>query len=630
MTSPPFRLAFLIMSRRTKTSLSTASEVPVARSPRKGPIAEPSQPALLIRILPAVAILVITSATYLPILQCDFIWDDDTFLTNNKLIQAPDGLRRFWFTTEPPDYFPLVSSMLWVEWRLWGMNATGYHIVNVLLHIISSILLWQLLKKLAIPGAWLAAMIFAIHPVNVETVAWITERKNTLPMVFYLSSMLLYLIFEDQNRRGWYVLALIAFLFALLSKTSVVLMPVVLLGGAWWRRGVIRPRDLWRTAPFFLLAFILGLVTVWFQYHRAIGFDSVRTDDLLSRTVIAGWAVWFYLYKAIVPYPLSFIYPRWQADLSSVLHYVPGLALIICFGLFWRYRRGWGRPFLAALGYYVVMLLPVLGFLNIYFMRYSLVADHWQYFSIPGAIALCIGLAAVVVQRSRQLLVGPALVISALTVGILATLSWRQIHEYKDEDTLWVATLAKNPTASLAHYNLANSLRHDRMDKAVAHYNEAIKHNPEYVDAYINLGNALGMQGKFDEAISCWRTALRFNPNVESAHDNMGVTLLAQNKADDAAVHLATALRLNPQNTATRFNLTTALVQQGKQPEAIKHLQEVVRMAPNHFDAHFRLGVLLAQSGRKAEALQHLRAAVRLKPDSEQARQTLAIVEAAP
>ena len=402
-------------------------------------------------------IFLMTLAVYIPAMQAGFIWDDTLFLTENPLIKAEDGLYRFWFTTEPPDYFPLVSTSLWLEWRLWGMNPTGYHVVNIVWHAISAVLTWLVLRRLKIPGAWLAALLFAIHPVNVESVAWITERKNTQPMVFYLLTILLYLRFESDGRQRWYILSVLAFLLALLSKTSVVMLPFVLLGCAWWQRGRIAQKDLLRTVPFFVMAGVLGLVTVWYQ-SNAIGGDIIRSGGFLPRLAGAGWAVWFYLYKAIIPYKLNFIYPRWNIDASSISSYLPGLILIVCLGVFWWYRRSWGRAPLFALGYFVVTLFPVLGFFDINFMRFSLVTDHWQYTSIVGIIALVVGSAVWLSKRWQSQLRYLAAGVGVIVVCLFSLLTWTRCYAFKDLEALWRDTISKNPQAWLAHSNLGSLL----------------------------------------------------------------------------------------------------------------------------------------------------------------------------
>jgi hypothetical protein len=381
--------------------------------------------------LPAGLLVLGTILAYLPMWHAGFIWDDNVLLTANPLIKAHDGWYHLWFTTKSPDYFPVISSVFWVEWRLWGMNAVGYHIVNVLLHAVNAILLWRLLARLKIPGAILAAAIFALHPVNVASVAWIAELKNTLSFFFFALSLLWYLKFDDTSRRRYYGLALGAFLLGLLSKIEVAPLPFVLLGIAWWRRNHVAWQDFRRTIPFFLLAFLLGLVSVWFQNHVAIGHDVVRTDSFWSRLAGAGWAVWFYLGKDLLPLHLIPIYPRWQIDPGAALSYVPGLLLVAALLFLWRHRKSWGKAALFGLGYAILMLLPVLGFLNIYYFRYSLVADQWQYFSIVGPIALmAAGLTLAAGRMGKQ---GAFLkrLLGGMLLATLGVLTWQQASVYQ-------------------------------------------------------------------------------------------------------------------------------------------------------------------------------------------------------
>jgi tetratricopeptide (TPR) repeat protein len=590
-------------------------------------------------------------------MRAGFIWDDDLFLTENPLIKADGGVYRFWFTTEPPDYFPLVSTSMWLEWRLWGMNATGYHVVNIVLHAISSVLIWLVLRRLKIPGAWLAALVFAVHPVNVESVAWITERKNTQPMVFYLLTILLYLKFESDGRRRWYVFALLAFLLALLSKTSVVMLPFVVLGCAWWQRGSIERKDLIRSIPFFVLSAVLGLVTVWYQ-SNAIGGDTVRSDGFFSRLAGAGWAVWFYIYKAIIPYKLSFVYPRWEIDATSIVPYLPLAILLVCFALFWRYRNGWGRPFLFGLGYYVVTLFPVLGFFDINFMRFSLVTDHWQYTSIIGVIALVVGL-AVWVWGSWSIQLRRVTTAGALPlVGVLSALTWIQCHAYRDVETLWCDTISKNPKAWIAHSNLGSILAAQgkfdeainhcsmalqinpghawihgalgvalagkgRLDEAIDHFSQAAKLKPDFAKAYNDLGLALKRQGRLEKAAGQFYHAVRINPEYAEAHLNLGMLLAGQGKIEEALHHFSEAARIAPESADVHYNVGLALAIQGKPNQAIRHFSEAVRVRPDFAEAHLNLGAMLASQARFDEAIGHFSEALRIRPDFPEAKHYL-------
>ena len=574
---------------------------------------EQARPVWRRTAIAALGLIVLTLVIYTPAMRGGFVWDDDLHLINNIVLKQ-HGLYRTWCTTEPVCYYPVVWTSYWLEHQLWGLNPTGYHVVNVLLHAASALLIWRILVRLKIPGALAAALIFAVHPVNVESVAWITQRKNTLSMFFFLVALAWYLRFDDHGRRGSYCLAVASFLLAMLSKGAIVTLPVVLLGCAWWLRGTITRRDVWRSLPFFAVSAFMSIVEVWFQYGRAIGTDVVRTDSFFARLAGAGWVVWFYLYKALLPIRLSFVYPRWEIDPTNWLSYVPGLVLLALLGLCWRYRRSRGRPVLFALGYFVVTLAPALGFVDFYFVRYSFVADHYQYVSIIGIIALVVAVGCRATNRLGVWGRSGATVALGLVLLVLGTLTWQQGHIYHDPETLWRDTLRKNPRAWMAHNNLGVLLEaQGESDEAIEHYRQALEVNPDFSEAHNNWGNVLQAHGKSDEAIDHYRQALEIKPDNAKAHNNLGVAFKSQDKLTEAIGHYRLALRLKPYDAGVHNNLGLALRSQGELDEAIRHCRQALEIKPDFAQAHANLGNALLARGESDEAINHYRQALRIE-----------------
>ncbi len=548
-------------------------------------------------------LVAVTIMAYQPVWHAGFVWDDDEYLTDNPTLKnlnfkSADCLHQVWLTTSALDYYPMTYTMWWLEGRIWANHPLGYHLVNVVLHALSAVLLWRVFQRLKTPGALLAAAIFALHPVNVESVAWISEGKNALCMFFYAGTLLAWLKFEDSGRGRWYGLALAGFVLALLSKTAVAPLPFVLLGMAWWRRGRVEWKDVGRAAPFFVMAAALGLATVWFHSHRAIGHDVVRTDGFWSRLAIAGCAVWFYLYKAVLPLNLIFVYPRWQIDVRNVLSWLPLILLAAALVWCWHRGRGWGKALFFGLAYFVVMLLPILGFLNIYFMRYSLVADHWEYFAILSPITL----AAAIIRRP---------IVAAVLLLALGVMTWKQCGMYASAETLWQTTLRLDPHSWMIQNELGAVLMgKGQLEEADRHFQKALEIKPGLAEAHNNLGFALALQGRVDEAIGHFQEALQVRPDSADIHNNLGTALLQKGRVDEAMSHFQKALAIDANFTDAHYGLGNAFAQKGKIAEAIAQYQQSLQIKPVNPEVQNNLAWLLAtcpdaalRNGRKAVEL---------------------------
>ena len=571
----------------------------------------------------AALIVVLTVLAYIPVLRCGFVYDDHELITENQMIQASDGLYRFWFTSESADYRPLAWSLWWGEWRLWDGRPLGYHVVNVLLHAVNAVLVWAILRQLKIPGAWLAAMVFAIHPVIVATVGWISEQKNTLSMLFYALAILLYLRFDEEERLPetsgrswcWYGSSLVAFFLALLSKTAVVMLPVVLLGCVWWRHGRVRGRDWLCSVPYFAASLVLSLVTI-VQHQRALPESFQRPEGFMARLLMAGWVPWFYLYKALLPMGLTVIYPKWGTDPTRLVFYVPGMVLLGVLVILWQKRATWGRPLLFGLGYFLVMLFPVMGFFDQGFYYCTLVADHWQYYSIIGVIALAVAAAQRVGDRIGEQRRYLGMVAGVAVLVALGVATWKRVGVYTDEETLWRDNAAKNPNAWAAHNNLGAALqRVGQSQEAIFHYEEALRIKPDLAMVHNNFGIVLGQAGKIDDAIRHYEQALRIKPDYDDAHYNLGNALRQEGKTKEAIEHYEEALRIKRDYAEVHYNLGVTLWEAGRLQDAIDHYEQALRFKPGLAEAHNSFGIALERLGRATEAIGHWEQALRIKPD---------------
>jgi tetratricopeptide (TPR) repeat protein len=552
-------------------------------------------------------------AAYLPALGAGFIWNDDTYLTDNPTLDAAEGLRLIW--TEPKaseQYYPMVFTSFWLEKRLWSLRPFGYHLVNVLLHAASALLLWAFLRRLLLPGAWLAAAVFALHPMCVESVAWVTERKNTLSLFLSLLALLAYGAALDARAKAaeprkkrkprtevpWYrrpaalyTAALAAFTLALFAKTTASVVPAVLLVLAWWRRGRVQASDVRPVVPFLAIGAGLAFHTAWLERTMVQATGREWALGLLGRVVLAGKVSAFYAGKLLVPAGLTFIYPRWVVDPHVWSQWIPAIAGVALLAAAWVLRGRIGRGPLTGVLLFAGVLFPAMGFFNVYAMRYSWVADHFAYQAVAVA-------AGCVVCGIASLLPGPgttarraAGALALVVLAVFGVTSFRQSRIYRSEDTLWKDTLEKNPDCFMCHTNYGDWLvNHGRADEAVEHFEKSLELRPDNVPTLLNLARVEEQRGRLDEA----------------------------------AARLRAARRIDPADTLVLINLATINTKAGRFDEAVAEYREALRLgSPDDYMAHNGLGAALMGQGKGTEAVEHFREALRLKPDYSHARDNL-------
>jgi tetratricopeptide (TPR) repeat protein len=603
------------------------------------PVPAQTWPPLVAALLLAVGLI-----TYLPALDGKLLWDDDAHVTAPAL-RSLGGLWRIWTDSRATQqYYPLLHSAFWVQYQLWGLATVGYHVVNVVLHVVGAVLLWRILAGLAVPGALLAALIWALHPVAVESVAWISELKNTLSGALYFAAMLAYLRFDPPRAPGeagpaegaraggaggarLYGLAFALFVGALLSKTVTASLPAALALIFWWKEGRIDWTRRWLPlTPFFLVGLALGLTTAWVERVVLGATGDAFALGWPERILVAGRALWFYLSKLAWPAELSFVYPRWIIDRWEGWQYLYPVAAVAAVAALWALRPRLGRGPLAAALFFGGTLMPALGFFNVYTFNYTFVADHFQYLASAGAIAAAA--AAIATGLGRLGVWGkPAGVAAcAALLLVLAGLSWRQAHLYTDLETLYREVVARNPAGTLAYLNLGVVYhRQARYEEAIRVYRNLIAMRPGYTRAYSNLGAVYASLGRHAEAAAVYEQALAIDPQFAEVRHHLGLAHEAQGRREEAIAEYRAALALRPDLAVASLSLGRALVAAGRPAEAIEPLKAALAGKPDLAEAHYTLGLSYGALGQPAAAVEAYRAAVAAAPTYADAFNNLGI-----
>jgi len=501
-----------------------------------------------------------------------FDFDDFVYISKNPLLRRPDAIHTFWFTSEAFNYYPLFWTLLRGQWLLWGDHPLGYHLVNLIMHSVNAVLVWRIARVWKLPGAWWIAALFAVHPVNVQTLAWAAEQKNTWSFFFMALALLAFLQHTQDGRWSKYALALLWFAAALACKTSTVFLPVFLTIFYLFGRGKAALPQLLRLVPMYALGFAAGVTTVWFEKHRVAAKSLLGTFSLWQRLEVAGGTFWFYLGKALVPIHLTPMYRGW-VDTTASPHILPGLllvALLAACALFWRRI---GAPIALGITYYALMLFPLLGVFDTNYFAYSLVADHWQYHALPGILVAVVSAFSMAAAKWPRLAAYPNAAGTVAVLGLAALASTHFAH-FEDPRSLWSYVVEENPDAWLGWYNLGNTYADDHhYPEAIAAYRQSLRIRSDYERTPFNLAGALAADNQLEEADRSYLQAEKITSDDPSIYVNRGVVLLRLGREDDAAAEFQHCLQLDPAKISAHVNLIIILLKRGKIDEAAKHLE---------------------------------------------------------
>jgi protein O-mannosyl-transferase len=565
---------------------------------------------------------------YQPALHGGWLWDDDFDLLQNEALRSVGGLFRLWVAPATLDYYPLKSTVQWLQWQLWGAHVLGYHVTNVVLHVAAAVMIWRVLRQLGVSHGWFGALLFTVHPLAVESVAWMCELKNSLALPPLLLALSAFIRFEAEGDARWRRRAVGWFAVAMLCKSAVAMFPLTLALFLWWRRGTLTARDLRPLLPFFLISLVLGLTAVWFQTTRVLADNVIVIGGPLTRIALAGTVLVFYAGKALWPVGLLPIYPRWPVDPPALWQFAPWVVLLALVVWLMRNRGAWNRHALLGLGWFGLHLLPAAGLFTISYMRFSWTMDHMAYVALPGLIGLAVAGGGALMNRWPTSRI-PLATLAVAVVALLAIGARRHAGIFRDAPTFWNYTLAHNPAAWPAHGNLGLELaRAHRLPEAIDHYRAALALNPDCLEGRINLGNALREAGQPEEAIQQLEQAVRLRPDYLIARYNLALALQAAGHRDDALREIERALAVKPTWSLGLDARGGWLREAGRAPEAIASFEAALASDPRSATAHQHLGAALAAAGRHVEAAGHYEKALNLDPGYAEAYQNLALSEA--
>ena len=598
-----------------------------------------------LEIVICVVLVAVTLAIFWPVRNHEFVdFDDSRYVSENLHVAKGltwDGIGWAFTTTYAEFWHPVTWLSHMLDYQMFGDNPSGHHLTNLVLHLANTVLLFLVLKSMTQarwPSAFVAAL-FALHPLHVESVVWVAERKDLLSILFWLLTLHAYFHYVRRQSLARYVLVALFFSLGLMAKPMLVTLPFVMLLLDYWPLGRLtgqRSQDttsfennkseishgrktqavrvILEKVPLIVLAGIFSVVALVAQ-HKGGGLSAVGDFTFGVRAANALVSYWKYMGMTIWPLGLAPFYPffgemppLWQWGAAACLLALVSVLVIRLRAKYPYLPVGWF--------WYLGTLLPVIGLVQI---GDHAMADRYTYVTIPGLfIMIAWGIPELLkTVPYRNMMLGTTAVV---LLAACAIMTYRQVGYWQNTITLFEHTLDVTKDNWKAHNNLGLALADQgKLDEAVVHYQEALKIRPNDPDVFTNLGVALAGQQRFEEAVAFYHKALQYRPTDGKALGNLGVTLAKQGRLDEAIALYGKALETMPDDADIHYNLASALALKGKVNDAVSHFSQGLRIKPNA-KAHYNLGVLLAQLGRYQEAMAHFSEALRLKPDYAEAR----------